>query len=700
MMHERPLARYLTSLGAKIVARRVEPECLADASFLIDDIGFDGLEEAGLAGTRIAELNPQLVHASVTPFGSGGPRGRWRGSELVASAMGGTLRLTGDRDRRPVKEALDACTFHADMVAGAGAMAAHYSRGTTGLGQHVDVSIQEVALNRNVSSILVWQFDRRKLERTGNALNYGKVRVRCIWKLADGWCFHSLMTGRFGAPANRALADWIDEAGLANPLSGVDWSTYDRSALAADVRAVWENAIAAFFATKTKREISVEGRLRGINACVIAEPADVLADPHLEAREFWASADDAGSRQPGRFARIREHPDDTAPRSYKGTRPGPLAGVRVLDFSWALVGSITSKTLGDLGAEVVKIESRSRPCLSRIDVQVAASQRGNFDDKPWFAHLNSSKKSLAIDIKRREARELLDPLIDWADVVVENFSPGTMKKLGLDYERIAARNPGIVMVSGSVYGQTGPLAQEWGVDGTGGALSSRIYLTGWPDRDPVIPGSVPYGDVIVPFIMAATVAAALQHRRDTGHGSYLDVSMYEACVQQMSSAIASAQSGSRPERTGNAATRYPLQDVFPACGTDRWVAITIENEAERKRLLAITGSNDIAAWTSMRHDHEIMAELQAAGIAAGVVQDIEDLLEKDPQIAERGALVPFEHPYLGEFGHVRTPIQFSRDTPAPFRAPSIGEHASEIAREIAGLSETRIAELVEAEVLK
>src|SRR5690606_25204202 len=270
-------------------------------------------------------------------------------------------------------------------------------------------------------------------------------------------------------------------------------------------------------ATRTKAEIAGEGRRRGINACVVNEPADVLADRHLEARGFLNTP----SRLPERFAAIREGRAGTAPAIHAGTRPGPLSGVRVLDFAWALVGSITTKTLGDLGADIIKVESRTRPDLARIDVQVSASQPGNFDDKPWFAHMNTSKRSLSLNMKDPRAREILDPLIKWADVVVENFSPGTMKKLGLDYDALIELNPSIVMVSGSVFGQTGPLAQEWGVDGTGGALSGRTYLTGYPDGNPVIPGAVPYGDVIVPYVMAAHVGAALQHRRETGRGCHI-----------------------------------------------------------------------------------------------------------------------------------------------------------------------------------
>ena len=692
----RPLTRYFASLGAAIVPVELDAagaEAALGCSFLVDDLGLDRLSELGWSLGQQQASSGSLIHVSVSPFGSGGPRSLWLGNELIASAMGGTLRLTGQPDRAPVKEALDACTFHADMAAAAGAMAAHHARGVHGRGQHVDISIQQVALSRNVNGILVWQFDRRKLHRVGGALNYGRATVRCIWPLADGWCFHSLMTGRFGAPANQALSDWIDKAGLPNPLHGVDWLSYNRSTLDPTLRATWEEAIERFFRTRTKADIAGEGRRRGINACVVAEPADVLSDAHLQARAFWAEQD--GERVPSRFVRLHDGaPAKMMSRPSNGSqRAGPLAGVRVLDFSWALVGSITTKTLGDLGAEVIKVESRGRPCLSRLDVQVSASQPGNFDDKPWFAHLNSSKLSLALDLKRSESREVIDPLIEWADVVVENFSPGTMDKLGFGHSALVARNPSIIMVSGSVYGQTGPLAHEWGVDGTGGALSSRTFLTGWPDRDPVVPGAVPYGDVIVPYVMAATAAAALERRRRDGRGCHVDASMYEICVQQMAGAIHDAQAGIQPVRLGNAEPGAFYQEVLPAAGDDRWIAISLRNQDEWNVLVELAGGSDIAAWTQTQDDQALAELLQSRGLAAAAVQDIEDLLEHDPQIAARAALVTLDHPLLGAFAHVATPIRFSGDRLEPFRAPGIGEHSERIAREIAGLGAARFAEL-------
>jgi len=696
-MAARPLARLLHSLGAEIIAGTAADDP-AGCSFVIDDLGLEGLSDSGWNQAAITEQYPALIHASVSTFGSGNAHSRWRGGELVASAMGGVLRLTGNPDRRPIKEAADACTFHADMVAAAGLMAAHYARGTSGLGDHIDVAIQEVAFNRNVSGVLAWQFDRRKLHRAGSALNYGRAQVRCIWPLSDGWCFHSLMTGKFGAPANSALSNWMDQAGVANPLRSVDWLRYNRSTLDPATRAEWERAIEAFFRSRSKQDIATEGRRRGINACVVANPFDVLADPHLQERGFWQVRD--GTSLPGRFVRLQEGTAGPTTKRESDTNRGPLSGLKVLDFSWALVGGITTKTLGDLGADVIKVESRLRPCLSRLDVQVSASKPGNFDDKPWFSHLNTSKQSLTLNMKHPRAMEVLGPLIDWADLVVENFSPGTMAKLGLDFDSLQRRNPGLVMISGSVFGQTGPLAQEWGVDGTGGALSGRTFLTGWPDRDPVVPGSVPYGDVIVPFVMAASGLAALEQRRATGQGAHVDASMYEICVQQMHESIEQTQRGLTSQRAGNDDPKLFRQEVYPAAGEDRWVAISLENAEELEALLALTATEDIAAWTSARIDSEIVEQLQHAGIAAGVVQDIEDLMDHDPVIAARNALVLLTHPILGTFGHMRTPASFSRHCPQPFRAPGIGEHSVQVTRTIIGLSDEAISTLQEEGVFE
>lgn len=683
---------------------------LAGADIVIGSSAADFMPGAMLDPARLAADQPGLIVVSLTPFGMVGERALWQGPEIVVSALGGCLGVTGYEDRAPVKEALDACGFHAEMMAAAGAMAALFERETSGLGQHVDISVAEVAASRMTNGILSWQFDQRLLERTGVALSYGKARVRCVWDLADGHVFHSLMTGRFGAPANAALSAWMDETGFANPMQDVDWLKYDRSALDAETRAIWEAAIDAFFRSRTKAEMREEGRRRGINACVVNTPGDVLDDGHLEARGFWES--DAGVKRPARFVRVAggstdgargEGPQHSGRSQGLASGRGALAGVRVLDFSWALVGSITTKLLADNGADVVKVESATRPCLSRIDVQVAASKRGNFDDKPWFIHMNTSKRSLRINMKRPEAREIIDPLIDWADVIVENFSPGTMRSLGLDYETVSKRRPDIVMVSGSVFGQTGPLAKEWGVDGTGAALSGRLALTGWPDRTPVTPSSVPYGDVILPPVMAAAAAAALVNRARTGRGCHIDASMYEACVQQMAPAILAAQTGAEPQRIGNGDPTAVFQAVIPA-GGGRAMAIRVGDAAAWTRLGALLGGGwgdasdasteaRIGDWLAARDPWGAMAELQAAGIAAGVVQTAADIVDRDSNLRERDFLVALDNPALGVFEHQGSPLHLSR-TPAHIRtAPALGQHTDDICRDIAGLAQARIDDL-------
>jgi crotonobetainyl-CoA:carnitine CoA-transferase CaiB-like acyl-CoA transferase len=726
----------LDTAGDQAVARRLA----SAADMVIESFPPQLAETRGLDHPTLAAANPGLISVSITPFGRSGPYRAWAGGELVCSAMGGTLAVTGYEDRAPVKEAADACIFHAAGVAAQGALFALYERRRSGLGQQVDVSVQDVAASRCTNGVLLWQFDNRLLPRTGAHISYGAARVRIIWELADGFCFHGLMSGRIGAPANAALSAWMNEAGFDNPMRDVDWIAYNRSTLPADVRAVWEAAIDRFFRSRTKAEIAHEGGRRGVNAVVANSPGEVLADPHLNARDFFGEVE-GGVMVPRRFVSTGEvHRAPLAPveisadaavaawpiraraipRSAVAAGPAaqPLAGVKVLDFSWALVGSFTGKALADFGATVVKVESSTRPCLSRIDVQVKASRPGQFDDKPWFIHMNTSKLGLRLNMKHPRWREVIDPLLDWADVVLENFSPGTMAGFGLDYETLKARRPDLIMVSGSVYGQTGPLAREWGVDGTGAALSGRLLLTGWPDRPPVTPSAVPYGDVVLPPFMAASVAAALDRRARTGEGRHIDASMYEVCVQQMAGPLIAAQHGRAPARMGERDAAVLFQGVYPTRGDDRWIAISIQDESHWECLRAAMGWADgpalsaadparldavdarIGAWTASRDGQELMAMLQSAGVPAGVAQTAADLVDSDPQLRARGFLEQLDNPVLGAFGHQAQPVKLSRTPSRMTTAPGLGQHTEMICRQFAGLSAEAYADLLTSDLFE
>jgi len=709
---------FLASLGARVT--RVNTPHTANALrplLTAADVLIEYSAGSELLALRVE--HPRLIHASITPFGAAGPRAHFRGGELVCAAMGGVLRMLGDRDRPPVKEALDACVFHAHAAAAAAIMLAYHERELSGRGQHVDISVQEVAASRLTNAVVLYQFDQRRLERTGQWLQYGRAAVRCIWPLRDGYAFHTLMSGRFGAPANAALSAWMEELGCDNPLRNVDWLRYDRSALPGETRFVWEGAIGKFFRERSKAEIDTEGQRRGINAAVLCEPADVLNDAQLRARGFWRSRELEGRtlQVPGHFLRAQlTAPREVHPSPRRVTHPSAaLAGVKVLDLSWALVGSLSTKALADHGACVVKIESRKRPCLTRLDVQVARSTATSLDDKPWYAQLNSSKLSVQLDLKHPRADELLSPLLAWADVVVENFSPGTLEKLGLGYESLQKKKPDLIMISASAFGQTGPLRESWGVDGTIAARSGRTFLTGWPDRDPVLPGAVPYADAVVPQFMVAALGAALTRRRHTGQGCYLDVSMLEISVHQTARALLDLQLGAAHGRSGNRDRRVWHQGVYKTKGDDRWIAISLFDRADYQRLCEAlpnrwpppaaveAGQLDaldarISELTAQHDAHSLMQTLQAAGIAAGAVQDIADLLDNDPQLRARPAWVTLDHATLGPFEHQTTPYHLERTPGRPTAAPLLGEHSEHVCVHLLGLSHEHYRELQKAGV--
>ena len=400
-----------------------------------------------------------------------------------------------------------------------------------------------------------------------------------------------------------------------------------------------------------------------------------------------------------------------------------LHGIKVLDFGWALVGSLTGKHLADNGAEVIRVESSTRIDLSRTNRMVKISSGNDPDDKPWYTHLNSSKLGLALNLKNPRAKKIVEKLIRWADVINENFTPGTLAKLGLDYDFARTIKPDIIMLSSSAYGQTGPMAHEWGVDGTGLAMSGYLDQTGWPDRMPV-GANAPFGDVVLPYINAMAIVAALDYRRRTGKGQYIDTSMVEVCTHSNTPNLLDCQAnGHIRTRNGNRIDYASPHGAFPCKGDDRWCTIAVFTDVEWQAFCHVIGSppwttearfadlnrrkqnedeleNLVSQWTSRRTDYEVMNAMQAAGVPAGIVQTMADIVDKDPQLKERTFLVPIENPHLGVFGHP-TPAYKLTKTPARVsHAPSMGEHTEHICIDILGLSDQEFVELMRENVFE
>lgn len=258
------------------------------ADFVLESLTPGYINSLGLDYEALRRVNPRIIMTSITPFGQKGPYAQYKGNELTVSAMGGVLLTTGNPDRPPVREGPDSIYFHAGASAALGTIIAHYHREITGEGQQVDVSLQEVAASRTFNNLVIWEFDKLLLKRSGSVRRIGPRATRWIWQCKDGYIFWTLMPKQLGAPANRALSKWIDEDGLENPLNKVtNWDEFHPAAISREELDTYQEAIAKFFINHTKREIAEEGLTRGINAAPVDCPADVLENRQLKARGYW-----------------------------------------------------------------------------------------------------------------------------------------------------------------------------------------------------------------------------------------------------------------------------------------------------------------------------------------------------------------------------------------------------------------------------
>jgi len=258
------------------------------ADFVLESFTPGYMDNLGLGYEALRQVNPRIIVTSITPFGQKGPYAQYKGSELIASAMSGVLATNGDPDRPPVREGPDSIYFRSDAAAALGTVIAHYYREMTGEGQQIDVSLQEVAVSRTSSNLVVWEFDKLLIKRNATIRTIGARATQWLWQCKDGYAFWPYMGGKGGARGNRALSQWIDDDGLENPLKKVtNWEEFDFAAISREELDVHQEAIRNFFMNHTKKEIAEEGLRRKINAAVINSPADVLEDPQLRARSYW-----------------------------------------------------------------------------------------------------------------------------------------------------------------------------------------------------------------------------------------------------------------------------------------------------------------------------------------------------------------------------------------------------------------------------
>ena len=388
----------------------------------------------------------------------------------------------------------------------------------------------------------------------------------------------------------------------------------------------------------------------------------------------------------------------------------PLDGVNVLDFCWVAVGPMTTKYLGEYGATVVRVESAKRPGTLRSAAPFPDGVAG-INRSAYFASYNANKMGITVDMRHSRARELMLRLVGWADIVTENFTPGTMESWGLGFEELRAVNPNLVMFSASMMGRGGPMERQ---PGFGPVLSSLVGLTnvtGWPDRTPVNPYGA-YTDFIVPRFAVAAILAALDYSRRTGEGRHLDLSQLETSMHFLAPFLLDyTANGREQQRQGNRDPGAAPHGVYPCAGEDRWLALACCNEQQWGALLNVTEpeggplhseifatllsrkSNEeeldrlVALWTARHEQRPLMQQLQEAGIPAGVVNDPRDLFE-DPQLQHRQHFQWLDHPEIGPYATDRSEFELSL-TPGSLDmpAPLLGQHTEHFLREIIGLTE-------------
>ena len=399
----------------------------------------------------------------------------------------------------------------------------------------------------------------------------------------------------------------------------------------------------------------------------------------------------------------------------------PFSGLKVWDMSWVGVGPLTARYLADHGATVVRLDSSKRPDILRTAPPFQKGQPG-LDSSMFYGDYNCSKLGLGLDMAQPQGQEIARRLALWADVLIESFTPGNLAKWGLDYETLRHEHPSLVMLSTCMQGQTGPRAHYPGFGNLMAAHSGFYAVTGWPDGTPV-PVYGAYTDFIAQRFTTCALVAALDHRRRTGQGQYIDVSQFEAASQFLGTELLDYAVNERvADRAGNAAPSAAPHGVYPCRGEDRWVAIAVEGDAawqalkqkmgapawaEDDRFQTLSGrlthqallDQHLGDWTRDQDGRALMYLLQPE-VAAAPVQSQSDLYE-DPQVLYRGYFVELEHSVMGRVPYNGSQAVLSQTPALLSRAsPCVGEDSLYVLEQLLGMDPAEVDQLVAAGVVE
>jgi len=693
------------------------------------------LARLGLGHGTLQTVNPRLIVTSITGFGLSGPYANFKAPNIVVFAMGGLMNLCGHPERPPLVGPCELAYRLGSVHAAFGTLVALYNRRSTGRGEHVEVSLQDVLVaDPFLRLISRYSVTGEIPQRTGHtqpttvAETYkcknGYVRI--FVNQPDHW---RRFVEWLGSPAE------LTESGLEDvqkrfPLRPVIDQMVEARLVDYDTQALFE-----------------EFQSRRLAAAPINPPSEFLADEQTKHRAFLAEVRHTHlgrHKFPGDPYQLSESPWQIAraaptlgadqgmvetvfarPSTWlqelrhaspvAGKLALPFAGIRVISFPTGIVGPALASLLAEHGAQVIAIEAGH---------VLRSPQRGQRWQVASNLESNRNRQRVTINMKHPEGLALAKRLIALADVVAENFSARVMASWGLDYPRMKEIREDIILASLQAFGQTGPWRDYVSFGPILMAFSGMTYL--W--RDPGIerPGAASqtaFPDYIAPSFGALAILAALHYRSRTGKGQYIDLSQAESAASLLAPAYLEwLITGREPQPQGNFSPHAAPHGCYRCKGDDRWCVISIERQEEWERFCELVGHRewaddprfvDIAArvthrkeldalvesWTRQQTPHQVMLILQRDGIAAGVVQTAEDLY-RDPHLRERGFAREVHHAQVGWVTRVGPSARLALGKVTRDEIAHIaGEDNEAVFGELLGLPKQKIDELVERGVL-
>ena len=712
------------------------PALLQDSDILLCDAP-EALPEP------VKELNriyPRLIVGIATAFGLDGPYAGYAGTALDAQALSAVAWSLGEPGRAPLSLPPGIAEHQAGAMLAAGCLLALMVQGEAGdkagKGRVVDISLAEVLASYVAGNCRVYihhglQWQRSGRRASGSAGAYPYVILPC----KDGEvCI-----------CGRTREEWMR---LVQVMGNPTWASEPRYQ---DLRAMGkqypeevDRLLMPWLARHTKAELEVIALKNNLIVSPIRGFAEVLQTRHFRQRGFFAEGR-AGGRAvtvPGLPFRVTAKRTEASPDmaasllsqgkpmpglSPLGTAAQPLAGLRVLDFGWVWSAPWVGTILGELGAQVIKVEHAKRPDNLRLAGRVFRNgqmvEGPTKEMSPMYHQINHGKLGITLNAKEPRAVELLKQLAAKSDLVIENMSPGSMERTRLGYEELRVVNPRLVMLAMSAAGQFGELANMRAYAPTMSSFVGLEALVGYPGEEPIGALNFGLGDPNASVHALVAVLAALRRARATGQGCYIDLSQIEALLSTLRPYLLSTQvSGQQTRAMGNAHPDMAPHGIYPAAEEDAWLSLVVQNEEQWQALRQLAAGQPwvddarfgtlqkrltnhaaldaaIGSWTALRPRGGLVSQLRAAGIASSPVLSVEEQWQ-DPHFEARGIKTPVDIPVYGREDMFRAPWRFSDFAPHIDRCgPAMGEHNDQVFGELLGLSAQEIADLKESGVI-